>query len=338
MRVRYAQARRAGTVELLCATLLVACAALLGLSISSGFATANSWYDEQRYVATATMLLLAVCCSALTWRRMTASYGRSLLLGVLLAGLASEILAKRADVALLDWSLYAACALVLVFAPALRPRLLLLAAAALGVLPAAMYCSGVVAQYLSALALGTSVGNDVLLVSFANPRFPGQLQALTLVFMVAALHLAPSALSRRLIACIAGLWWMCFFGSGSRTAWLALGVTALTLVLVGPAGRRVVSSIWPAALAGLALYLSAFGLIPWFLDIPAERPGLRLTETASVSARLELWHLALRYASSDPLLGVGPMHFSYHFNEWGAHPHNFLLQLAAEWGLGSPLP
>ena len=34
---------------------------------------------------------------------------------------------------------------------------------------------------------------------------------------------------------------------------------------------------------------------------------------------------------ANPLLGLGPAHFAYAYNGEGAHPHNFWLQLAAEW-------
>ncbi len=51
------------------------------------------------------------------------------------------------------------------------------------------------------------------------------------------------------------------------------------------------------------------------------------------SNRGELWSSALAMVRDAPLLGVGPMHYSFRNFEWAAHPHNAVLQLAAEYGL-----
>ena len=46
-----------------------------------------------------------------------------------------------------------------------------------------------------------------------------------------------------------------------------------------------------------------------------------------------LWALSWDATIRNPLLGLGPMHFATLGSEVGAHPHNWLLQIASEWGL-----
>jgi len=53
------------------------------------------------------------------------------------------------------------------------------------------------------------------------------------------------------------------------------------------------------------------------------------------SNRRELWLSALGMVRDFPILGVGPMHFSFINFEWAAHPHNAVLQWAAEYGLAA---
>ena len=54
---------------------------------------------------------------------------------------------------------------------------------------------------------------------------------------------------------------------------------------------------------------------------------------AGTNGRAALWAGALRIVGAHPWLGIGPMHFAYVPTLGGAHPHNVVLQVAAEWGL-----
>ena len=49
--------------------------------------------------------------------------------------------------------------------------------------------------------------------------------------------------------------------------------------------------------------------------------------------RLQLWAQAWQVITSEPLLGMGPMNFAALGDSFAAHPHNWVLQLAAEWGI-----
>ncbi len=130
------------------------------------------------------------------------------------------------------------------------------------------------------------------------------------------------------------LWWMCLVGSGSRTTWLAILVAA---IVAGYSwyGRPTLGSF--AGLHGTCRR----GSLGWLCSRDFPRcwvwPGpiryRAIGSLASVGTREFLWTRAVSDAATHPILGIGPMHFAYSYNDIAAHPHNFWLQLAGEWGL-----
>jgi O-antigen ligase len=195
------------------------------------------------------------------------------------------------------------------------------------------YTAGVVANIGSSIILGVPLGRDTFLVGFSNSRFPAQLQALTLPLLPLALALLRHPLAKAGLSLVFALWWMCVIGSGSRTAWLALATAAILMAGIGAAGRHWLSVQVRFAIAGAALYVGLFIALPVWLGVPAQLEVGRLGDVNSIAARVELARIALSMVTDHPCLGVGPMHFAYVDNGYGAHPHNFWLQLGAEWGL-----
>jgi O-antigen ligase len=190
-----------------------------------------------------------------------------------------------------------------------------------------------VSNYVSSLLLGFPVGGETLLVGFSNPRFPAQLQALTIPLLPLAMRLAPKRLWRAAFFIVASLWWMCLIGSGSRTAWISLAVAALLMLTLGRAGRHWLLTQCLLFILGLVVWLVLFYAVPGFIGIPSQLEAGRLTDFGSAVPRWSLWMLSIEAVKADPMLGVGPMHFAYTYNPIAAHPHNFWLQLAGEWGL-----
>ena len=129
-------------------------------------------------------------------------------------------------------------------------------------------------------------------------------------------------------------WWVLLFYSASRgvlIAWL-LGITVTALIykkLAWPFIRIQLINI----LSGLFTYFALFTVIPK-LNGSTLVTGTVLRETAN--DRIDLWHKALTLAIEYPWLGVGPMHYAWH-NTTSAHPHNSILQLAAEFGIPATL-
>lgn len=195
------------------------------------------------------------------------------------------------------------------------------------------YVVGVVANMIAAALTGSAFGRDSFIVGFSNPRFPAQLQALTLPLLALALNATQHRGARAGVAVIFALWWMCAIGSGSRAAWLALLCAAVVMLWLGPAGWRWLKIQAVFAAIGAALYVGVFFVLAPALQLQVEIEQGRIMYGESVNARIELAKIALSMIRESPWLGVGPMHFAYVDNGLGAHPHNVWLQLAAEWGL-----
>jgi O-antigen ligase len=127
------------------------------------------------------------------------------------------------------------------------------------------------------------------------------------------------------------------FFSGGRATLLALAAgAALVLLLFGRRATRWVFVLAVAAGVGALLNLLLFEFVPSALDLGRDffSGDFAARSSADVGTpRKYLWSLALDYVKESPLLGIGPMHYAARVNTEAAHPHNFYLQLAAEWGL-----
>jgi O-antigen ligase len=129
-------------------------------------------------------------------------------------------------------------------------------------------------------------------------------------------------------------WWVLLFYSASRGVLLAWFVGMFITALVYQ------KSSWPflrlqliQITAGFLSYILLFKAIPALLNYTLVT-GTVLRDSAS--DRLGLWRQALLLVNESPLFGVGPMHFAWHYDT-SAHPHNSVLQLAAEFGLPATL-
>lgn len=313
-----------------------ALSALMAWSITVGYGSQADWFDEQRILmlmlVTGTVVLVPVFAPPCRRGGLDAT----LLFVASAAGLLSAVLALRPEAALAEWAsltLLAASAGVLgvrLSHDGARRAAEMFAATVLGA-----YAVAVCARYVSAAMLALPLDAEVWQAGLANPRFVGQLLCLSLPLLPLVRARCASRGASFALAATGVICWAAVIGSGSRTAWLALliAATAVALVARGAAARGWLAEQSRWFLGGALLYVFAFMLLPSWLDRPVAVPAGRLTETGSVLARLQLWNAALDAVWANPLLGVGPMHLAYADHGLGAHPHNFWLQLAAEWGL-----
>ncbi len=314
----------------------VVIAAFIGLTTTIDLGLVSSWWDEQRIVLLTVLLLVSAWGLTVAEGGRVLSVNTALALSVALAfGLVSAWHAPRQYLALVDVAMYSVIACyILLFIGTPRRELAVAAVVFVGAV-AVPYLVGVAARYISALVLWMPIGADTLLVGFANPRFPAHLQALTIPLFPLALSLARSELSRLALSVAGVLWWMCVAGSGSRTAWIALmAAAAIAAVIEGLRGQWLRAQLLLATV-GTALYFLAFRALPHVLGLASTAEIGRLSEFASVGARFELWLASSRAIAADPWLGLGPMHFAFANNGIAAHPHNFWLQFAAEWGVAA---
>ncbi len=252
-------------------------------------------------------------------------------------GLISAIAAKYPLEALQDWAHYALVAASVTAFASLASQNLQLAAKILmaGII---VGISLALARFLIQLILTASLGVVTPLAQwwspYTNPRFVAQALIWIIPLLTALPVLWPAFRKRSLIAMytLGSGTWMLLFWTGGRAEVLGL---ALSMGLVA-------TLIWRQAfffLASMSLYaLTGFSL--WLLT----RLTLNYGTTGGVSlsfARLGvsgrdwLFERSLQLVAQHSWLGVGPAHFSvYNYNTTASsHPHNLILQIAAEWGL-----
>lgn len=312
------------------------------LAPTTGFFWIESWHNEQRAVEVVLLAAGAVCfcCllldSAFRDRLPRVSW---IVFAVFALGILSASQARYREAAFAEVSLHALL-LVLVLiaaerftsAPATGIRLLRLGALIL----MATYVAGVAVHYAAAVSLPQPIDVYVLLLGYSNPRFPSALHAL-LVPLV--LGLAMDADERRFLrfAAVAAVVAILSinFALGTRAIWASYAA-ALVLLWCFLGGRI----IWPlarvfilSAVAGALLYLVVFKLLPDWLGVGSILNERSLDQLAWGSNRHLLYRSSWEAILSAPLFGIGPMQFAAIPGVWAAHPHNWILQIASEWGL-----
>lgn len=129
-------------------------------------------------------------------------------------------------------------------------------------------------------------------------------------------------------------WWVLLFYSASRGALIAWLIgTIITAVIYKKLAWPLIRIHLINLVSGYFTYVLLFEIIPK-LNESTLVTGTILRETTS--DRMDLWHKAFTLAMEAPWLGVGPMHYAW-YSTTNAHPHNSVLQLAAEFGMPATL-
>lgn len=203
------------------------------------------------------------------------------------------------------------------------------------------------AYYLIAVIGHVQPSQLMLSPGYDNHRFLNHVQTISLPFLAwlalpaagAADGLAHRAMWWRMTA----VWWMLLFVTGGRGTVFGTGVAIV--VVLGLYGRQA----WPwvrvlltSAAAGLVAYLLLYVALPLAIGLKPFGVLQGVAERSLVdpaSGRLDLWRLAWSMIQSHPWLGEGPLHFAHRAMalQANAHPHDWLLQIAAEWGVPAVL-
>lgn len=296
-----------------------------------------SWLEQQR----ATQLLMAAC-GAFSWlilpfRSTQFKSNVPPLLPLALAlGLFSAALAKYPEWALKEWAKYAAMIGMLLYLGWLlrdesKQKIILTVLLAVSLVLAVQF----LAFYLASFFTGTRSVNPYLMYpGFDNPRFYGQFQ----IILIPILHglffqnnWHNRLFNKKLLITILLLQWMIVWALAGRGVMLGLFGATLALLLISEVKyKKLLLQITVCALTGLVLYQLLFFWVPEWAGLAQNTPSsLRF----GLSKREILWLGAWQMVQSNPLLGVGPLHFSAVWNHIGAHPHQAVLQFAAEWGI-----
>lgn len=197
-----------------------------------------------------------------------------------------------------------------------------------------------IVAYVGGRTLGIPLGRDDFTTNFSNFRFFNHTQTSTLPLLILLCCLTPKASKLRwLWLFVTTYWWMALFATAGRGTLLgiAAGCVAVALLARKRAWPYLRAVILTGMFGGLAYFLF-LAVVPALIGaqgMSSLSVAVARTATDPTSGRWPLWHLALDLIAAHPWLGVGPMHFA-HYNvtpNLAAHPHNWVLQIAAEWGV-----
>lgn len=198
-----------------------------------------------------------------------------------------------------------------------------------------LYMVSFYSGYITATIFKTPLNWPFPFTGFSNIRSFNQYQLWSLGLITLPLLTFEIKKNTRLWLHLAlACWWVLLFYSASRGVLVAWVVGMLLTAFVY---RKLA---WPFLrlqlihiVAGYCGYYLLFKAVPALLQTTLVA-GTVIRDTAN--DRIALWDQALILIQDFPLFGVGPMHYAWH-NSTNGHPHNSLLQLAAEWGLPASL-
>lgn len=210
------------------------------------------------------------------------------------------------------------------------------------VLGCGLYMMQVLLPWLASMVTRRALDMNSLAPGFSNYRLFNHAQTISLPLLVLAVCLASPG-RRAWVLAVAAFWCALLFAVSGRGTMLALGAGCLiALLLWRRHALAFCRTLAQVAALGLLIYWVTCLLIPFILDIP---PVGELTEVLARTAaspdgkRGQLWRWCLEFMASDPWFGIGPMHYAHDLSDvsYAAHPHNWVLQLGAEWGIPAML-
>ncbi len=204
----------------------------------------------------------------------------------------------------------------------------------------AFYLFHATLNYLAVIATGYQPEPKHLILGFDNYRFFNHVQTVSLPLLaLLALRLDKRAAQFWFWCVVLSLWWTLLFVAAGRGTFVGLMVGLAATVII----RRRHAATWTGlmlatCIMGFAFYWVLYVFIPRLMNLQPfglTQQVIQRTVADPTSARNPLWELSWRLISENPLLGSGPLHFAHYSQPFhhAAHPHNWVLQLASEWGL-----
>lgn len=221
-------------------------------------------------------------------------------------------------------------------------------------------------ELLGALAAhnaGVDFNFRVSLLHFSWPRFYNQIQS----WMVPALVTLPvlfvrNRLAYAICALVLGLQWYIILMTGARGSFLSIGAAiGFAVIFLQPVRKRLV--VWQISGFILGALIYSVVLLSFESDssqhfkMEPSKPSVTEDKSEALnntqkqgqnssffkqsvgkpmtttSGRIGMWRMTLQDVRDHPLIGIGPMNYACTSSKLIGHPHNFPLQLAAEWGI-----
>jgi hypothetical protein len=215
---------------------------------------------------------------------------------------------------------------------------------------------------LAAHNAGVDFNFRVSLLHFSWPRFYNQVQSWMIPVLVALpLIFSRYRLSLTLCAVVLALQWYIILMTGARGSFVSLAVAIFLMLILLPVIRPRLAG-WQAI--GFAIGALIFAMVAFSFESGSSTDKLQPGPTSVVrdadrdagrgqirggessffqqsvgrpmthtSGRTWMWRSALEDIRNHPLTGIGPMGYACVSQKRIGHPHNFPIQLAAEWGL-----
>jgi O-antigen ligase len=203
-----------------------------------------------------------------------------------------------------------------------------------------LYGFKVVVVYVSVFAVGLQPDALAFTPGFNNYRFFNHTQTVTLPLLVALIVLAPrGTMIRWAWTLLTALWWALIAVTSARGTLLGLVVGCIVaLALRRRHAGAFLKTMALTAVGGAVIYVVFFFLIPeaaGFHPFGVLARTVERTVANPDSGRMALWIRAVDMIAQHPLLGVGPLHFAHSVVDptMASHPHDWALQIGAEWGL-----
>lgn len=325
---------------------------LLGFTLLGGVAVDLIpdfiWHDQQRIgqiflLVIATVVIISRANSPLLISLNSLSRQSRLALGLgFMLGGASVLLSTYLRFAGLEWAtliLLVGLALALAAEARLSQHQFDRWALRLMLVLATVISLKITTGYVAATVEGLKLDTIALFEgTFSNRRVFGQVASMVipiLAYPLLAKKLPPTQHGG--VFALLAVWWMLVIVSGTRGTWMALSVAAVILAAVSWHAASAWLKVQILALAwGALLFGILFVGVPTGLGMDASLEN-RLVNLATLSGREVIWSIAWEQIQAHPWLGIGPMHLAAIRNDAGAHPHNAVLQMAAEWGIPAAL-
>lgn len=311
------------------------------------------WYDEKRFLASALLVLItSITLLFLShefnqFLSLLTPHHKILLVVFFILGLINSTSHDYLRSSLLELNLFILLFIGTISVAIARQSLgsysdkIMIAGIALIAL---MNTTIVLTTYTATLLNPIALSPHGLFNNYINVRFFNQLQSwlLPLIVLPLIIFKNKSPLIHGLLIFIAASFWMLLFLSGSRGALLSvLCAIAVTQVIFREQTKTWARWQTLCAIGGFLFYLLLFYVLPLIVDVNISSILNSAASRSLTSAgRWDLWLTSWQIIQSSPLLGLGPMGFACDpalINATNppahAHPHNSILQIAAEWGV-----